>query len=897
MNIQTLENGILKSEFRNRLNTNFAELTAETELKATTTNPTLSGTTVVTGTLSAIGTHVFEASSTNDVVRIAQTGEGNALVVEDFTNPDVTPLVVNNKGQLILGSLSAYNANASIQTVVDASVAAENSLNGNIFLRRYDNANGNITLNFSRSRGTQTTPLSVLKNDTIGSIFFTAYEGSGFKNAAAIQSTVDENTVLGSSVPTRLTFWTTLSGSSSQSERVRIIHNGNVGIGTTTPNEVLTVSGNISATGQFLGNVTATGTTTSRSLQNRFAQVFNVKDFGAVGNGIVDDRNAFQSAFNAASAVGGGVVYMPPGRYRKSDTAGNIWTIYSNTSLVGEGDQSVIFFDDKSTVARSGNDMIQTDPSSQTQNIEFKNFKVEGTLLTELTVTNRKQCFTGNNINGLRFENVTMVGLRYMATAFNRVKNGIFTNNRLEYIAFDGLRATSSQNVTFSNNTFFAVTDDCIAAHSYNADSPRSGGFVITGNIAEASQGIKILGSKEIVISNNVFRRSLRSPIHIETTDSPNIEGQTNLFSINIIGNTICDTFGNRGSNTAIYIYYQNGRSKQSLAQQPGVSTEPYSYNYLTDINNGTAVRSGMYGINISNNIITKTLGNVENYSDYGYGELFDRTVTGFWEDPVINDSSAIVHGILIGSAVDSLSITNNHIQGLQYSGITLVNSLTSNMLDFTNCIISENRLIDVRGFGLYITGLGSGQGSSQIMINNNIFDIDPYFKNPNHNSNNTWALTNASYGINASNLMGLYASGNVFKNCSTTGLENFSNIIYPSGKNFIYADFTSGGLNDFGTNKGVRIIPAIANTLVIPISGDPTSPNYGKILNSVVTSSFSQPNNGYYIRGTFVENANPTVLGSSPNQYIVSGWIRLTTGNSHVANTDWIEQRTLTGT
>lgn len=625
---------------------------------------------------------------------------------------------------------------------------------------------------------------------------------------------------------------------------------------------------------------------------NRLSDVFNVKDFGAVGDGITDDRNAFQLAFNAANAAGGGIVYIPKGRYRKSDTVGNLWTIYSNTSLVGDGDQSVIFFDDKSSQARNGNDMIITNPSSETSNIEFKNFKVEGTLLTELNVTNRKQCFTGNRINGLRFENITIVGLRYMATAFNNVKNGIFTNNRLEYVAFDGLRTTSSQNVIFSNNTFKSVTDDCIAAHAYNVDSPRAGGFVITGNTMDACQGIKVLGAKEVVISNNVMRRTLRSPIHIETTGSSNIEGQTNTFSINIIGNTICDTFGNRGTNNAIYIIYQNGRSKQALVQQPGVSVEPYSYNYLTDVNNGTTVRSGMYGINISNNIITKTLGSVSKYSDYGYGELFDRSVSGLWEDPVVNDSSGLTHGLLIGSAVNALSITNNHIQGAEFTGITLINdSITSNILDFTNCIISENKIIDVKGFGLYITGTGSGQGASQILINDNIFDIDPFFRNTNHNSDNTWTATNVCYGINASGLRGLYASGNVFKNCSTTGLENTPNPIYSNSKNYIYADFTAGGLNNSGINKGVRMIPALKGTIVVPISGDPTSPNYGKALNDVISTSWSQPTNGYYIRGTFVDNANPVVLENSNGiKYSVSGWWRLTTGNSHVAGTDWLE-------
>jgi hypothetical protein len=46
---------------------------------------------------------------------------------------------------------------------------------------------------------------------------------------------------------------------------------------------------------------------------------FNVKDFGAIGNGIADDTIAIKAAVAAAS-VAGGVVYAPAGKYRLSET-------------------------------------------------------------------------------------------------------------------------------------------------------------------------------------------------------------------------------------------------------------------------------------------------------------------------------------------------------------------------------------------------------------------------------------------------------------------------------------------------------------------------------------------------------------------------------------------------
>jgi polygalacturonase len=95
-----------------------------------------------------------------------------------------------------------------------------------------------------------------------------------------------------------------------------------------------------------LGQVTATGSTTARSLANRFADVVNVKDFGAVGDGVVDDTAAFSAAAQAAPAAnningsrGTGVpravicyIYVPAGTYKLStmvDTYGKevVWEL------------------------------------------------------------------------------------------------------------------------------------------------------------------------------------------------------------------------------------------------------------------------------------------------------------------------------------------------------------------------------------------------------------------------------------------------------------------------------------------------------------------------------------------------------------------------------------------
>jgi len=68
-------------------------------------NNSISGNKIYGGTISTSAA-VFEGSSANAIVRITQTGSGNALVVEDSANPDSTPFVVDASGKVGVGRSS-----------------------------------------------------------------------------------------------------------------------------------------------------------------------------------------------------------------------------------------------------------------------------------------------------------------------------------------------------------------------------------------------------------------------------------------------------------------------------------------------------------------------------------------------------------------------------------------------------------------------------------------------------------------------------------------------------------------------------------------------------------------------------------------------------------------------
>ncbi|AUS02986.1 pectin lyase fold/virulence factor [Vibrio phage 2.275.O._10N.286.54.E11] len=66
-------------------------------------------------------------------------------------------------------------------------------------------------------------------------------------------------------------------------------------------------------------SVISTGSTDSRTLEDRFSDVVNVKDFGAVGDGVTDDTAAIQATFEYVSNIHGTSrptsIYFPSGTY------------------------------------------------------------------------------------------------------------------------------------------------------------------------------------------------------------------------------------------------------------------------------------------------------------------------------------------------------------------------------------------------------------------------------------------------------------------------------------------------------------------------------------------------------------------------------------------------------
>ena len=76
---------------------------------------------------------------------------------------------------------------------------------------------------------------------------------------------------------------------------------------------------NNTALGPAPTGLVATGSVTSRLLADRWGEIKNVKDFGAVGDGVANDTVAIQAAVTAAA---GGTVFFPAGTYLVGNLGG-----------------------------------------------------------------------------------------------------------------------------------------------------------------------------------------------------------------------------------------------------------------------------------------------------------------------------------------------------------------------------------------------------------------------------------------------------------------------------------------------------------------------------------------------------------------------------------------------
>jgi hypothetical protein len=217
-------------------------------------------------TLSAAGTGVSNTFTANQIVsvtdntdaalRVTQLGTGNALLVEDSTNPDATPFVINGVGVLTSGATSA--------PAIGGNAFRANFLgSGSYYAAAFGyTAPTSLTsiMTLVKSRGADwSTRGSVIQDDRLGDISFVGDDGTNLNSIGAIIRAAVDGTPGTGDMPGRLAFLTTADGAAIPTERMRINSKGNVNIGSATdPNYALQITGSTNITSIMVGSISGT---------------------------------------------------------------------------------------------------------------------------------------------------------------------------------------------------------------------------------------------------------------------------------------------------------------------------------------------------------------------------------------------------------------------------------------------------------------------------------------------------------------------------------------------------------------------------------------------------------------------------------------------------------------
>lgn len=115
------------------------------------------------------------------------------------------------------------------------------------------------------------------------------------------------------------------------------VYNTLVSVSGSLKSEIDSITGGVVSDGNSILSSSVSGSI-YRTQQERNSDVVNVKDFGAVGDGVTDDTVAIQNALNFKRSSGGGTVRIPEGIYIVKSSI----FVPSRVRLIGEGTRSSI---------------------------------------------------------------------------------------------------------------------------------------------------------------------------------------------------------------------------------------------------------------------------------------------------------------------------------------------------------------------------------------------------------------------------------------------------------------------------------------------------------------------------------------------------------------------------
>lgn len=646
----------------------------------------------------------------------------------------------------------------------------------------------------------------------------------------------------------------------------------------------------------------------ARTAESKLREIVSVKDFGAEGDGITDDSAAIQAAMNYVTSLGGGIVLVPAGSYAVLTRLRPV----SNVTLRGVGFMASRFII-PAGVSNKNAIIYNTDPAFPTTNFVIERIGFVGQWQAFQSEISDNGLFTAKFATNMIIRNCGFFYSRGFALNINECDEVTVEGNLFEYAPRDMIAVWDTPNVRVINNILRHNDDDAISISMEAAHSePVRSKSIVTGNILEDTGPIRTQAPKNIIIANNNLSRTKGAGISVGVVNFSTNDissGHGVLVANNVITDVIDRMWfvdgGQVGSvNNRIYIAVQSiPLQAGTLPVAPGEINpatgkvqSPYDF-YYKKASIAAAIGSirAPNGIIVQGNICKRTLPAVSVYSEWGYGEAYSKN--GFIDYQV---SEAILRGIgiRVQLPVTNLQMSDNLFEvgryGLMFevvSGMTIANYLAKNV------DIRNNHFIDADLYGIYWNR--STFSHQDITIEGNVFDGDPNFVHSNRGPSGTWVGgTSGPTALKLDQLGSAVVLRNRVRNCAAVLTQTGASTTQYVEGNMIFADATASGFST--SNKGVGTIPAIGageQWWLQYEDSDPTSATYRQSLGANLKNSAAIPSSGKYLTNMIVHSRGGSVTGAAGSQYTVIGWVRKTTGTTHVLNTDWFEMRCPTGT
>ena len=219
------------------------------------------------------------------------------------------------------------------------------------------------------------------------------------------------------------------------------------------------------------------------TVQAKLRQTVSVKDFGAVGDGAVDDTAAIQAALDAHNSV-----YIPSGNYKITQ----VLRIQSNGSFFGDGFSSAIY---------NATDFRSISNELGASNIYIGNLKVYGNALPATVVAGRGGIVIDDASNVV-INNVYVTDVNTGGIVIADCTNATLSNFIVENTSEHGVYVSLATNVSIANGVivdagqistpaqgtgFKVASSNYVTATNIIIRNPSEYGLAIDGSVASPS--------------------------------------------------------------------------------------------------------------------------------------------------------------------------------------------------------------------------------------------------------------------------------------------------------------------------------------------------------------------------------------------------------------------------